>query len=72
MRLGPMEQMVQDQILEEYPDYGFGEVKFIHVDSGREFRDLDALTYFIANQMWDTFDEGLMYIKEKGKTNGKD
>ena len=71
MRLGPMEQMVQDQILEEYPDYGFGEVKFIHVDTGREFRDLDALTYFIANQMWDAFDDKLMYIKEKENDNGK-
>ena len=71
MKLGPMEQMVQDQIVEEYPEYDKDGVKFIHVDTGREFMDLDALTYFIANQMWDAFDDRLMYIKEKGKTNGK-
>ena len=72
MRLGPMEQMVQDQIVEEYPEYDKEGVKFIHVDTGREFKDLDALTYFITNQMWDAFDDRLMYIREKGKTNGKD
>lgn len=70
MRLGPMEQMVQDQIVEEYPEYDKEGKVFINVDSGREF-NLDSLTYLIANEMWNTFDDKLMYIKEKGKTNGK-
>ena len=70
MRLGPMEQMVQDQIIEEYPEYDKEGVKFIHVDTGREFRDLDALTYSITNQMWDAFDDRLMYIQEQENDNG--
>ena len=64
--MGKFEQAVQEQILEEYPQ--FKDKTMVHTESEREFT-LERLTHHICGRMWDEFDEALMFIETKGDTD---
>ena len=60
--MGKFEQAVQEQILEEYPQ--FEGKTMVHTESGREF-NLERLTHHVCGKMWDTFDETLFNFETK-------
>lgn len=73
MRLGPMEQMVYEQMIAEYPamaEEGKTFTSTRHRNS-RTFNSPEEVVYLLANQMWDAFDETLDYIEEKGEQYGE-
>ena len=72
MRLGEFEQMVYEQMVAEYPDMEEREQYAVYIDNntGRTFKGVEALVYFVCNKMWDAFDEALAFI-EKGEQYGE-
>lgn len=61
-KLGAFQCSIYDQIIDEFPH--FDGKTIINTESQREF-DLEELTYHVANKMWDTFDDTLIYCETK-------
>lgn len=73
MKLGPMEQMVYEQMIAEYPAMAKEGKTFTYnkYRNGRAFNSPEEVVYLLANQMWDAFDEALDCIEEKGEQYGE-
>ena len=60
--MGPIERIVREQILAEYPQFETKTV--VNEQNGREY-NIERLTYYTTNKMWDAFDEALLDIEVK-------
>ena len=71
MKLGPMEQMVYEQMIAEYPAMAEEGKTFTYNRKGMTFNSPEEVVYLLANHMWDAFDEALDCIEEKGEQYGE-
>jgi DNA repair protein RadC len=73
MQLGPMEQLVYEQMIAEYPAMAEEGKTFTYnkYRNGRAFDSPEEVVYLLTNQMWDAFDEALDCIEEKGEQYGE-
>ena len=65
--MGQFEQSIKEQMLAEYPAMGVEGKTFTYTHNGMTFGSTEEVVYFLANQMWDAFDEALDYIEDKGE-----
>ena len=56
-------------MLAEYPAMGVEVKTFTYNHNGMTFGSIDEVVYFLANRMWDTFDEVLDNIEDKGEAD---
>ena len=68
--LGGFERQVYEQMIEEYPAMADSSRRYTDEKSGIAYTNSEQLTYFIANAMWDAFDEALDYVTNKGEEDG--
>jgi DNA repair protein RadC len=73
MQLGPMEQLVYEQMIAEYPAMAEEGKTFTYnkYRNGRTFDSPEEVVYLLTNKMWDVFDETLDCIEEKGGQFGE-
>jgi len=65
--MNKFEQSIKDQMLAEYPAMGVVGKTFTYTRNKMTFSNLDEIVGFLANQMWDAFDETLDNIEDKGE-----
>ena len=70
-KLGEFETQVYEQMIAEYPKMLRENATFTYNDNGRVFLNPEEVTYFLANKMWDAFDEALDSIENKGEQYGE-
>jgi len=68
MKLGPLEQIIYEQMVEEYP--AMAKEGRTYTYHGRTFKDVNQVVYFLANKMWDAFDNKLDEVEDKGVMYG--
>ena len=56
-------------MIAEYPAMGVEGKTFTYNTNGMTFGSIDEVVYFLANRMWDTFDEVLDNIEDKGEAD---
>ncbi len=73
MRLGEFETQVYEQMVTEFPEMEETHEHAVYIDNhtGRTFKGVEAVVYFVCNKMWDAFDEALVYVT-KGDDDGED
>ena len=69
--LGGFERQVYEQMIEEYPAMTEEGKTFTYNVNGRTFNSPEEVVYFLANKMWDAFDEALDSIEDKGEQYGE-
>jgi len=67
--MGQFEQSIKEQMLAEYPAMDTEGKTFTYNHNGMTFGSIDEVVYFLANRMWDTFDEVLDNIEDKGEAD---
>ena len=65
--MGQFEQTIKEQMIAEYPAMGVEGKTFTYTHNGMTFGSAEEVVYFLANQMWDAFDEALDAIEDKGE-----
>ena len=69
MRLGPLEQIIYEQMVAEYPAMEKEGKSYTY--HGRTFKDVNQVVVFLANKMWDEFDRTLDDVEDKGEHYGE-
>ena len=74
MRLGEFETQVYKQIIAEYPDMeekvGEKLIAYVNTKTSRHLTGTEAVVYYVCNQMWNAFDEAMIYLDEQENDNG--